>query len=95
MLTQFNEKLKEGSALPLDGRTSGISVKEPGLWPKGTTVADADRALVVFVAVVDGAGDEVYRDADVGGLNDKSLFVNDEVVSEERHSMVIRLALTI
>ena len=77
------------------GGAGGFRLQEPGLWSEGTAVADANRAFVVLVAVVDGTGDEVYRDADVGWIDDKPFCVNDEVVSEVRKSMTIRLALTI
>ena len=93
-LTQLDEKLEERSALARKCDAAGIWGCEPGMRKEGTAEADADRGHVVLVGVVDGTGDEVYRDADVGGREDKGFFSDDEVVSEVRKNRTIRLALT-
>ncbi len=46
--------------------------------------------MVVLVGVIDGPLDDVSRDADVGGVEDKAFAVNDVVVSEVRHSLSVR-----
>lgn len=92
--TQLDEKLEKGSTLARKGCAAGIRGSEPGMREEGTAEADADRGLVVLVGVVDGTGDEVYRDADVGGREDKGFRSDDEVVSEVRKNRTIRLALT-
>ena len=48
---------------------------------------------LVLVRVIDEPLDDVSRDADIGGVEDKAFAVNDVVVSEVRHSMTARLAI--
>ena len=43
------------------------------------------------VAVIDGALDDASSETDVGWIDDASLAINDEVVSEVRHNVATRL----
>ena len=65
-----------------DGVATSIWIDEPFLASNGAAVADEDGALVVLVRVIDGPLDDVSRDADIGGVEDKAFAVNDVVVSE-------------
>lgn len=78
-----------------DCGAAGFGLHKPGLRADGTAVADEDGTVVVLVRVVNGPLDDVSRDADVGGVEDKAFAVNDVVVSEVRHSMTARLAIAI
>lgn len=66
-------------------------VNKPFFSSKVSIVADENRAFVVPVAVVVGTLDKVDRVLDVGGVDDEALAIDDEVVSEARQIIVIRL----
>ena len=78
-----------------DGVAIGIWIDEPFLASNGAAVADEDGALVVLVRVIDGASDDVSSETDVGWIDDASLAINDEVVSEVRNNVATRLMIII
>jgi len=48
-------------------------IDKQGFRSEGAAVADANRTVVVFVAVVVGTGDEADGILDVGGVDDGTL----------------------
>ena len=93
MLAELDKELKQSGSLAEDYGAAAVAIDKPGIRLERTAVADANRTVVVFVAVVVGTGDEADGILDVGGVDDGTFAGDDEVVSEARHVIARRLAI--
>jgi len=93
MTPELDQKPDKGSSLLHNCIATGVMLNVPKPGSDGPAIADENGAPVVLVRVIHRTGDDVNRDADIGGTEHKSLGVNDKVVSEVRHSMTDRLTI--
>jgi 2-keto-3-deoxy-L-rhamnonate aldolase RhmA len=75
---ELDKELKQSGSLAEGCGAAGFRFHNPSFRSEGAAVADANRTVVVLVAVIVGTGDEADGILDVGGVDDGT-FASDLV----------------